>query len=218
MISNNKKHKKIEFHQINFKNVKRFSKNNSTDKIISLNVQNLPSPKKKYNNSSKKLNDIDILKIIIKIEKKNQNMIKISKKKNSSNNVNKFKANLSRQKTFQKNDEKIFENKKCLLKRKPTQNSEKISNFKCNKIKRCKTVCNNYCNKISKNQDKEQYTDCNINISNYKKIKNRKKNKIINKKENNKSNKKIKNNNEIKEKRKSSDFLYIIKKKFLCCF
>ena len=81
MIPSIKKHKEIKFHQINFKNAKRFGKNNSTKEIISFNTQNFPSPKKKYNNSSKRLYDIDINKIIENKLKKNQNLIKVSKKK-----------------------------------------------------------------------------------------------------------------------------------------
>ena len=79
------------------------------------------------------------LKLLKKIGKKNQNLVKISK---SSKKLSTFKDILSRQKT-----EKIIENKKFPIKRKPTQNSEKICNFK-NKIKRCKTFCKNNYNKI----------------------------------------------------------------------
>ena len=231
MISNNKKHKGIKFRQINFKNATRFGKNNSTNEIVSMGTGN-PSPKKKYNNSTKKLYEIDILNIIEKkMGKKNQNLVKMPNKKKSSNNVvNKFKNRLLRQKTFQQKEEiKIVDNKKSPLKRKPTKTSDKNSNFKFNKIKnkikRSKTVCNNNYNKIANNQDNDQDTYCNNTEKKEKKQKkgkNGKKNKKsnkINEKENNKDDIKIKNNNkEIKEKRKSGDFLNIIKKKFLCCF
>ena len=231
MISNNKKHKEVKFHQISFKNAKRIGKNNSTNEIMSLNSHNL-SPKKHYNNSTKKLHEIDIVNIIEKkMGRKSQNLVKIPNKKRSSNKVlSKFKDGLLRQKTFQKKEEiKIVDNKKSPLKRKPTKTSDKNSNFKFNKIKnkikRSKTVCNNNYNKIANNQDNDQDTYCNNTEKKEKKQKkgkNGKKNKKsnkINEKENNKDDIKIKNNNkEIKEKRKSGDFLNIIKKKFLCCF
>lgn len=199
MNTYDKNSKGIQFHKIDFKNIKKYNNNKSTNEIFMVNPNKSSNNKDIKNDNS--INDISLKHYSKNISlRKNKSLFKIPRvpsinkvAKNKKNNDNSVKKRNVKKKEGEKN----WFSQKDLV---------KVCSKQKYDLKKCKTFCHN--NKINKdlNNKDEQDTNKNKNLGNKRKN-------ITNKKS-----KKKGNNNEIKGERKSSNFIYYIKKKILCCF
>ena len=198
-----KKKNEIIFHKANFKNVPKSNKFKSSNEIVSLKIQNLSGQLTEQEKSLKK-RDSDIF--LKKIENKylimrNPGLFKFNKRESSSNrllNINKYKELILKNKSIKQKEE----SPKKISKQLTQKNSKLINNNKTikknysscnginNRLKRCKTVCNNNLNK-----DKLKETKINNIQTN--------KGEIL--------------SEQIKRKGKTENFINSIKRKFLCC-
>lgn len=204
MIANNKKHKDIIFHKINFKNAQRFNKFCSSKELFKVQKSRY-SPSHNNFQKSQSLKNSELINNLKNKKAENKNIIRKTKslfkpkKYQSTKKLDTFTFKnliINKENIIKKEEKKNKNNGSKELKSQKILNKLKLERNKNDKgIKKCKTFCNNNINK----ENNEQNTNYNNNS-------NKDKNEI-----------KAKNNNDKQEKRKSENFVNIIKKKFLCC-
>ena len=209
MITNNKKHKEVQFHKLKtqyFNNAKKYNTNKSTNEIA-LIKQNISPIKRRKRNSIRS----SIIDNFLHIEEKSvsgkfRNAIKIPNNIGSANHVNKidFKDIIHLQKKHKERHQILKQDSK-----KSKNNTSSINIF-----------MNNNIDKKIKNFTKiENDKHNNYNIINNNNITNRSKisKKIKNNKENKENKEEKKNNDDTQEKGKPENLAKTIKKKLFCC-
>ena len=212
MIPNQKKHKDVIFHKVNFRNAKRFNKNKSPNEMISLKTNYFTSNSKEKDKSFQSSAMDNLIK---NIEDKysifeNNNLIKIPKRRYSSKKTNNNKI-FNKGKEENKN-ERNYQFSKFL------KIGRNLSGYKrynsSNRINQFKKFSNG--NKDLNSLENEQETYCN-NISKEKKKKTKKKNIEYqkNKLYKEEKEKKVRDNFQVKEK--YENFVNKRRNNLLCC-
>ena len=210
MITNNKKHKEVQFHKLKtqyFNNIKKYNINKSTNEIafIKQNMSPIKRSKRKSIRSS-------IINNFLHVEEQSVsgfkyiNHIKIPNNICSTNHVNNtnFKDIIHLQKKHKERHQILKQDSK-----KSKNNTSSINIFMNNNIdKKIKNFT-----KIKKNKHNNYNIINNNNITNRSKISK----KIKNNKENKENKEEKKNNDDTQEKGKPENLAKTIKKKLFCC-